>query len=1070
MGRGISPMTILRFFLAVLLLPLALHAQTLNHSLVALPCALPAEPRALQLKADTIDVLALMVQFQTDANPRTSGNGRFDTSAFIGADVPIDVPPRNASYFQDHLTFLTNYYAKASKGRVVIRPTLIGQTLTLSNLMSVYSPAKNASNKPVADLARDAWKKADSLGLLTNISSYRAFIVFHAGVGRDIDLVSSLGYDPTPSDIPSLYLDAAAFQSFHGTPGVPVSNGAFTIPNSIVMPETESRSIPGFGGDVFLEYGINGLLCASFGNFLGLPDLFDTKTGVTAIGRFGLMDGQGIFSFSGVFPPEPSAWEKQWLGWIQPIPVGAGTSLLQLPAVGVADSVYRVPIGPQEYYLVENRNRDPQKNGQRVTSTYKGITGVLTFAHDTAGFNAFDITALQGNVIDVEDFDWSLPGGVDKDGTFYDGGILVWHIDEGVIARNRYTNTINADPKRRGVDVEEADGSQDIGQEYGFLSAGSGSETGTALDFWFKGNSSPVNKNEFTATSFPSTESNDGAVSHVSMSGFSVRGTRMTVEVSVGDNTVRPLPGFPKATNQRLSMYPLTIARLGQGNMPAILVATRSDTVPPPSSNQFSPSSVDGRLYAWERDGRAALPGGYANGRIARSAVAFGTGASVAALTGDVGQYVLLSEDVGPLAIARGISFRDANADSLADPFFSTPLSGNVNMPVVVSDTILACAGDRGWVHLLGANGSLFRTVRVLADSTARVVGVSRLSVPYTFVATGSDGTVVLLPDVRNASITVRQTTLGHPIAGPAAVGLFSSGGNSVYRLAVTTTDGFVFLLDSDLNILPGFPVKTAGAITAPPALADLDGDGSRDILAFSGSTIVAVNTSGVSLDYFPATIPSADTLVSSPVAGDVDGDGRVDVAGVTRGGLVVAYDRAGRAVRGFPLVAGRGEQSAAMFTVADSIFLVVASGTDGSVSAWFTGKSSGAAVAANYPWPQFQHDAQHSGIDQTVLSNGVPLSSEFFPASRAYNWPNPVYDGRTFIRYYVKENATVRVKIYDLAGDLAGDLTGTGQAGVDNEIAWDVSGVQSGIYFARIEANGASASGGTTVKIAVVK
>jgi hypothetical protein len=137
-------MTILRAILAVLLLPIALHAQILNHSLVALPGALPAEPRALQLKADTIDVLALMVQFQTDTNPRTSGNGRFDTSAFTGTDVPIDVPPRNASYFQDHLTFLTNYYAKTSKGRVVIRPTLIGQTLTLSDVMSVYSPAKNA--------------------------------------------------------------------------------------------------------------------------------------------------------------------------------------------------------------------------------------------------------------------------------------------------------------------------------------------------------------------------------------------------------------------------------------------------------------------------------------------------------------------------------------------------------------------------------------------------------------------------------------------------------------------------------------------------------------------------------------------------------------------------------------------------------------------------------------------------------------------------------------------------------------------------------------------------------------
>ncbi len=123
-------------------------------------------------------------------------------------------------------------------------------------------------------------------------------------------------------------------------------------------------------------------------------------------------------------------------------------------------------------------------------------------------------------------------------------------------------------------------------------------------------------------------------------------------------------------------------------------------------------------------------------------------------------------------------------------------------MPVVVSDTVIACAGDRGWIHILGANGSFLRSVRVLADSTARVVGVSRLSSPYTFVATGSDGTVALLPDVRNASLTLRQTTLGHPIAGPAAVGLFSSGGGNVYRIAVTTTDGFIFLLDDNLNVL----------------------------------------------------------------------------------------------------------------------------------------------------------------------------------------------------------------------------------------------------------------------------
>ena len=86
-----------------------------------------------------------------------------------------------------------------------------------------------------------------------------------------------------------------------------------------------------------------------------------------------------------------------------------------------------------------------------------GATVVKEFARDTVGFNAFDISALAGSVIDVDDLDWSLPGGVDTKGEFYDGGILVWHCDEGVIAAGLATNTVNADIGKRGLDVEEAD-------------------------------------------------------------------------------------------------------------------------------------------------------------------------------------------------------------------------------------------------------------------------------------------------------------------------------------------------------------------------------------------------------------------------------------------------------------------------------------------------------------------------------------------------------------------------------------------------------------------------------------
>ena len=120
-------------------------------------------------------------------------------------------------------------------------------------------------------------------------------------------------------------------------------------------------------------------------------------------------------------------------------------------------------------------------------------------------------------------------------------------------------------------------------------------------------------------------------------------------------------------------------------------------------------------------------------------------------------------------------------------------------------------------------------------------------------------------------------------------------------------------------------------------------------------------------------------------------------------------------------------------------------------------------------PWPQAWHDAAHTGYDATPGA-GAPQASDFFPASRAYNWPNPAYGGTTMIRYFVKEAATVTVKIYDMAGDLVATLQGQGIAGMDNEVAWNLADVQSGIYFAHIDAAGAAASGSAVVKIAVVK
>jgi hypothetical protein len=73
-------------------------------------------------------------------------------------------------------------------------------------------------------------------------------------------------------------------------------------------------------------------------------------------------------------------------------------------------------------------------------------------------------------------------------------------------------------------------------------------------------------------------------------------------------------------------------------------------------------------------------------------------------------------------------------------------------------------------------------------------------------------------------------------------------------------------------------------------------------------------------------------------------------------------------------------------------------------------------------------------------------------------------------IRYYVSQNASVSIKIFDLAGNMITELSGSGVGGLDNEIVWDISKIQSGIYLASVEATSVSGSGTGVVKIAVVK
>ena len=1065
-----------RFFLLLFLVsPFTAFAQRMSHPLSVVGADALHSPRLYQAVAETVSVLAVRVQFQTDNDSRTTGNGKFTLSA-SPADTALDAPPHDATYFRAHFQFLENYYRRVSKGRVIIKATLLDSTVTLPSIMQSYSPPRNGSNLLVANLARDAWHAVDSLNLVPDFHAYQSFVVIHAGSGRDIDLVSELGYDPTPYDIPSLYFGLSGFRAVYGSSyqGIPVKGGSFLITNTMVVPETESRLLPGAIGDVPLILGINGLLCASMGNFLGLPDLFDTQSGASGIGRFGLMDGQAIFSYSGAFPPEPSAWEKYWLGWMTVPVVGSTDTTLSLPAVALADTAYRVPISSSEYFLVENRSRDPFGTGVTVTRLYQGNVIQQTFARDTTGFNEYDVTLIKGSVTDVTVPDWSLPGETDPDGTFYNGGALIWHIDESVIAQGIATDAVNANPDHRGVGVMEADGAQDIGRTYAMFTAGSGTEQGTVLDFWFSGNISPLYKNQFSPTTIPSSASYAGGNTHITMGNFSQRSPRMTFSVQRGDAQISALPGFPKAPGYLPSPRSQVVATIG---VPSVVVAYTGN---PSAATQNGQQSVQapGSVFAWTMNGSPALPGGKASGMMVNLQVGDTLASGPLAGTfGDPPAQLLFvavnSSTPGRTGIREYALKPDGTPDSLATEIFFHPFARRIVTPLVSNGSLVAVGLDGGLVYMLRLDGTLGDSARVAMDTSAAVVGISALPQPYEFLITMSDGTVALTGNIPGPSpdghfLAVRASS---GIAGPAVM-TGGTGPSDPPRIAYATSSGDLYLTDFTLRAMNGFPVSTGTTISQPPAFADIDGDGVRDVVVFSGGRVCAYHTNGASIDYFPATLSTSAPIVSAPVIADVDGDGVPEIVAATSDGLIGAFTRNGKMAPGFPLAAGSGNQDVAVSnlssgTTAAGKALIVVSSQDGGVHAWRT--YAGSVTAAD-PWPQYQEDALHSGELLSAPPGGTPVSAEFMPKDRVYNWPNPVYQTRTYIRYYVSENAAVHIKIFTQAGDLVTEFPGPGTGGLDNEVAWDVSGVQSGIYFARVEADGASASQVRIIKIAVVR
>jgi M6 family metalloprotease-like protein len=227
-----------------------------------------------------------------------------------------------------------------------------------------------------------------------------------------------------------------------------------------------------------------GLVAHEMGHDLGLPDLYDTDRYTNGygngVGEFCLMaGGDWLGNPAGTGPAHLSAWCKIDQGWLTPTTLWNKDSLrARIACVETCPCVYRMnpynKPSSNQYFLIENRYR-----------------------------RGFELT---------------LPG----------AGLLVYHVDDSMIAANRSANKVNTrvgytDALHYGVDVECQDG-YPRGYLLDHLDDADYGNRGDTGDPWFK-------RPNFNGTSTPNTSFYRGVPSYVAVESISQWQTVMTADL-----------------------------------------------------------------------------------------------------------------------------------------------------------------------------------------------------------------------------------------------------------------------------------------------------------------------------------------------------------------------------------------------------------------------------------------------------------------------------------------------------------------------------------------------------------
>ncbi len=995
----------------------------------------------------TLKVLVLRYNFQVETtdDPNTTGDGQMDLYDPFGTPEDsaayynsighwIDPPPHDSIYFDAHMQALSRYWENVSDGKITldwdIFPPAKDSLYTLPEPMNYYG--KCDGDSVVNGLERyfiDCILLADAESPEIQFDDYQSIILFHAGSDRQNDI----GFPETCSDLFTGYI-------LFGD-SIAVDDNTHYVRSALMMPETASQDNR--------ATALNAVIAHEFGHQLGMVDLYSTRSFLTQLGDFALMDNNGFgtgidFGFAvgrvfGALPLYPCAWSRAHIGFVDVHDFRMGTDIKIAAAEMKTDSikVARIPISENEYYLIENRlvEVDGIETGIRADAQTSVIQGPVEIISDgMGGFSFGDYTS---------EYDILMPG----------SGLLIFHVDESVASldwdgdglNNFDDNDLQWISDQRFIKIVEADGLVNFG---GYYRSGFGRAEDLYRD---------DRNNSLTPNTNPAAIDNTGNNTHIYLTDISRVADTFGVDITIDDRFIRfdletdkLVPGFPvRAGYPDYGLSPI-VDDLNKDGTDEIICASGnivsvfttqgenylrkfySDTLVSPIFYDVAFSSIDtGRQHAVPvflkfNENQPVLAGpvtGYfGDDTTGEKLVAVGIPTPDAATDGQ-------------LLIYRPVDYNDNGQAHFVTFFFTegTPIA------LTFGDKINALT-DSGIVYEKLTDASNQKTI-LGRFSNEEYHGICKIGDAVILLAGDPDVTTVYA--LSNGQVDSLSIS-GNYRYGPVSADMNCDG---IFELVAITGDGDIALFSVDLAPLKISIYKTyesGNEVTANPVIADIDVDGYPDIIFGGSNHIYAYNREMTLITDFPKQIDDrsyTNNTIASPVVADIEDGGEVEIIFPTDIGNI--YSIGDGISYGFPMSGGEIGAGPSL-VLSDSLggYLGYLGG-DGWFYLWQADEDNN-----NNYWPMGGSDPSGSlSFDMSKLGDPKQFSSSF-DETKYYNYPNPVIDGTTTIRYFLGQDAeNVELRIYDLSGVEVDVFNGSTIGGLHNEVVWNCSDVVPGVY-----------------------